>query len=167
MNMKKSLSVYWKIMIPFSIKVCKGMVKVIPTTPGRKPYDFITDVTPAPTKVAVNKQNGLVCLSYPSVGTISVHFENGTVMQSFEGKSLLPVVDGGKFTPFGLCFDNDNCIVLADRDGAKILRVSVLGDFIQVLLEGNKPTAVAVDVDDKLWVGFEDRNITVYQMTNN
>ena len=150
----------------FSTIVCNGIVKVIPTTPGRQPYDFITEAKPAPTRAAVNKQNGLVCLSYPSVGKISVHFEDGTVMHSFEGKHILPAVDGGKFTPFGICFDNDNCIVIANRDGAKVLRVSVFGELIQVLLEGNKPNAVAVDVDDKLWVGYDDKNVTMYQVTN-
>ena len=149
-----------------STKVCKGMVKVIPTTPGRKPYNFIPESKPAPIRVAVNKQNGLVCLGYPSVGKISVHFEDGTVMHSFEGIYTLQSMDMGKFTPFGVCFDNENCIVIADRDGAKVLRVSVFGELIQVLLEGYKPTAVAVDVDDQLWVGYDDRNITVYRMKN-
>ena len=154
---------YW-----FSTNVCKGMVKVIPTTPGRDPYNFITEVTPAPTRVAVNKQNGLVCLSYPSVGKISVHFEDGTIMHSFAGSDLVlePKFDGGKFTPFGICFDNDNCIVIADQYSGRVLRVNVFGKLLQVLLEGNTPTAVAVDVDDKLWVGYEDKNVTVYQMTD-
>ena len=149
-----------------STKISKGMVKVVPTTPNREPYDFITEVKPAPTRVAVNKQNGLVCLSYPSVGKISVHFEDGAVMHSFEGQDILPAVDGGKFTPFGICFDNYNCIVIANRDGAKVLRVSVFGGHLQVLLKGNRPTAVAVGVDDKLWVWYDDKDVTVHQMTN-
>ena len=151
----------------FSTDVCSGMVMAIPTASGREPYNYILKTTPAPTRVAVNKQNGLVCLSYPSVGKISVHFEDGITMYSFDRKHLLPDVGKAQFTPFGICFDNDNCIVLADRDGSQVLRVSVFGELKEVLLEGNKPTTVAVDVNDKLWVGYDDKNVTKYQMTYN
>ena len=60
--------------------------------------------------------------------------------------------------------DNENCIIIADRDGQRVLRVTRSGKLIQVLVDKHRPTAVGVDSDDKLWVGLENTSVTVYQM---
>ena len=139
----------------------RGTVKVIPLDEKKPPYDFISETFPAPTRVTISKLNGLVCLSYPSVGRISVHAKYGLTIHCFDGKDL--GIDQQTFRPFGVCFDNENCIIIADRDGGQ---VSLLGHVIQTLVKGNKPTAVGVAPDDKLWVGYEDKNVTAFQMTN-
>ena len=142
----------------------KGTVKVLPLVDKQTPYDFISETSPAPTRVAVSKQDGLVCLSYPSIGQISVHTKDGLTIHCFDGKSI--GTRQPMFRPFGVCFDNENCIIIADRDGGQVLLVNILGQVIQTLVKGNKPTAVGVSLDDKIWVGYEDKNVTVFQMTN-
>ena len=141
----------------------KGTVKVLPLDDEKKIYDFISERTPAPTRVAVCKVEEFVCLAYPSVGKISVHAKDGLTIHCFDAKSL--GLDQRLFRPFGVCFDNENCIIITDRDGGQVLRVSLLGHVIQTLVKGNRPTAIDVDRDDKLWVGYEDKDVTVFQMT--
>lgn len=102
-----------------------------------------------------------VCLSYPSVGKISLHTKDGLAIHCFDLNALC--VSQTPFRPFGICFDNENCIIIADRDGGLVLRADLLGHVIQILVKGNKPTAVGVGTDDKLWVGYEDINVTVFQ----
>ena len=142
----------------------KGTVKVVPLEDKRTPYDFMAETSPAPTRVAVNKLDGLVCLSYPSVGKICIHTKDGLTIHCFDLNALH--MSQTSFRPFGICFDNENCIVIANRDGGQVLRVSILGHVIQTLVKGNKPTAVGVGPDHKLWVGYQDKNVTVFQMTN-
>ena len=139
----------------------KGTVKVLPLDNEKKMYDFISETTPAPTRVAVSKVDAFVCLAYPSVRKISVHAKDGLTIHCFDGKTI----GLDQFRPFGVCFDNENCIIIADRDGGQVLRVSLLGHVIQTLVKGNRPTAIDVDRDDKLWVGYEDKDVTVFQMT--
>ena len=147
-----------------STKKSQGTVKVLPLAWQQTPYAFISDTFPAPTRVSISKRDGIVCLSYPSAGKISVHTKDGLTIHSFDGTKM--GIDQQLFRPFGVCFDNENCIIIADRDGGQVLRVSLLGHIIQTLVKGNKPTAVGVAPDDKLWVGYEDKNVTVFQMTN-
>ena len=143
----------------------KGTVKALPLEGRNTPYDFIAETSPAPTRVAVSKLDGLVCLAYPSTGQISMYTKDGHVIHCFsDGKPL--VVDQRLIRPFGICFDNENCIVIADRADGKVIRVSLLGKVIQTLVKGGSPTAVGVGSDDKLWVGYEDKNVTVFQMRN-
>ena len=147
-----------------STKQSKGVVKVLPLEQEKTPYDFVAETFPAPTRVVVSKLDGLVCLSYPSIGQISVHNKDGLTIHCFGGNDL--GVNPELFRPFGVCFDNENGIVIADRDGAQVLRVTLFGQVIQSLVKGNKPTAVDVGSDDKLWVRYEDTGVTVFQMTN-
>ena len=147
-----------------STKKGKGTVKVLPLDDKKCPYDFIAETFPAPTRVSVSKLEGIVCLSYPSIGRISVHTQDGFTIHCFDGYAFSS--SQALFRPFGVCFDNENCLIIADRDGGQVLRVSLLGQVIQTLAEGNKPTAVGVGPDDKLWVGYEDKSVTVFQMTN-
>ena len=147
--------------MPNSVKY--GKVQAIPLTPGHISYSFLAETCPAPIRVAVNNFNGLVCLSYARSGHISVHSEDGTIIHSFE-KSYLQLTLTSRL--FGICFDNENCMIVADRNGGKVLRYNLFGKLIQVLLVGNRPTAVGVDTDDRLWVGYEDINVTVYQMSD-
>ena len=141
-----------------------GAVRVLPLD-GKKPlYDFIAEASPAPTRVAVSKLDGLVCLSYPSVGKISLRTKDGHFVHSFNRYAL--GMGPTLFLPYGVCFDNDNCTIIADRNARQVVRVSLFGQVIQTLTKGNRPTAVGVGSDDKLWVGYEDKNVTVFQLTN-
>lgn len=140
-----------------------GEVQAISLTQGHISYNFLAKTCPAPMRVAVNNFNGLVCLSYARCGHISVHSEDGTIIHRFK-EIYLQLTHTSKL--YGICFDNENCVIVADRDGGKILRYNLFGKLIQILLVGNRPTAVGVDTDDRLWVGYEDINATVYQMSD-
>ena len=122
----------------------------------------------------MNKANGIVCLSYQYV-KISLYSDDGTLIQNYEDFCGL----SGSFLPRDVCFDNENCIIIVDTGGGidengsdpdevvgQILRVNIFGKLLQVLVKGNKPTAVAVSCDDKLWIGYWDKNVTVYQLKN-
>ena len=141
-----------------------GTVKVLPLDDKKRQYNFIAETFPAPTRVSVSKLDGLVCLSYPSIGRIAVHTKDGSTIHCFNGDAFSS--SQTLFRPFGVCFDNENCLIIADIDGGKVLRVNLLGQVIQTLATGYKPTAVGVGPDDKLWVGYKDKSVTVFQMTN-
>ena len=44
------------------------------------------------------------------------------------------------------------------------VRVNIFGKVLQVLEKGIRPTSVAMSNDDKLWVGYRDKNVIVYQL---
>ena len=80
----------------------KGSVKVypLPTSDKKQPYTFLTETSPAPSRIAVSKFNGLVCLCCPSVGKITVHSDDGTIFTSFDGSAYGNKLD--TFRPFGV-----------------------------------------------------------------
>ena len=152
----------------------KGLVRVVPLSAGQAAYDFLPETDPGPSRIAVNRANGLVCLGYNK--KLSIHSEDGTLIQTYD-HNYMGLSDS--FWPYEFCFDNENCIIIADkgtgtydsdqnafRQDGQVLRVNIFGKVLQVLLKGCFPTAVAVSHDDKLWVAYRDKNVTVYQMRN-
>lgn len=146
-----------------STKISKGVVRVLPLTAGEEVYEFLPAMSPAPTRIALNKTSGFVCLSYPSIGKVAIHAECGALLTYFSGEGY---GESARFRPFGICFGNEGDLIIADRDQGQVLRVDLFGKLIQVLLEGNKPTAVGVDYEDRLWVGYEDISVTVYRLSD-
>lgn len=152
----------------------KGLVRVVPLYACQPSYDFRHETgRSGPTRAAVNRSSGLVCLNYPYRGEISMHMEDGTHIQTYD-MNYMGLSDS--FQPVDICFDNDNCIIIAERGRLKpdyksrhdgsVLRVNIFGKVLQVLVKGNNPLAVAVSRDNKLWVGYRDKDVTVYQMKN-
>ena len=142
----------------------QGTVRVVPLEGRKTPYDFYAEATPAPTRVAVSKLDGLVCLSFPSVGRITLRTKDGMFVHNFNKKAL--GMGPTLFRPYGICFDSENCIIIADMNAKQVVRVTLFGQIIQTLTKGNCPTAVGISHDDKLWVGYEDKNVTLFQLTN-
>ena len=152
----------------------KGLVRVVPLCAGQAAYDFLPETDPGPTRVAVNKTNGLVCLSYCDAGKISIHSEDGTLIQTYD-YNYMGLSDS--FKPADVCFDSESCIIVAAestwddvcvayREDGQVLRVTIFGKVLQVLEKGCRPTAVAVSRDDKLCIGYDDKDVTIYQMKN-
>ena len=151
----------------------EGLVRVVPLCTGQTEYNFFPETAPGPTRVAVNRTNGLVCLSYFCPGKISIHSEDGTLIQAYD-YNYMGLSDS--FHPEAICFDNEKCII-ADmgaydmdrcqyKQDGQVLRMNILGKVLQVLEKGCCPTAVAVSRDEKLWVGYWDKDVTVYQMSD-
>ena len=165
---------YEELLVCLNRDFTGGLVRVVPLCAGQAAYDFLPETDPGPTRVAVNRTNGLVCLSYQYARKISIHSEDGTLIQTYD-YTYMGLSDS--FKPADVCFDNDNCIIIVakgtydvkrssfNQDG-QVLRVNIFGQVLQVLEKGCQPTAVAVSRDDKLWIGYDDKNVTVYQMKN-
>ena len=104
------------------------MVSVVPLTSGHATYDFLPESAVCLSRVAVNKVNGLVCLSYTGIAKISIHTEDGTFIKVYDWKRLAL---SELFTPWDVCFDNENFIIIADRGGltptsvGQVLRVNI------------------------------------------
>ena len=157
-----------------SVVLSKGLVKVVPLCSGQAEYDFLPVTNRGPSRVAVNRSNGLVCLSYRYGRKISIHSEDGTLIQTYDC-NYMGLSDS--FRPADVCFDNDNSIIIVAegtydftrssfKQIGQVLRVTIFGKVLQVLEKGCCPTAVAVSRDDKLWVGYADKDVTVYKMKN-
>ena len=139
----------------------KGLVRVVPLCTGQAAYDFLPETVPGPLRVAVNRANGLVCLGY--FRTISIHSEDGTLIQTYDDIYMRLSIDSVWLVE-DVCFDNENCIIIAGKGSFDFDRKA--GKVLQVLVKGCCPTSVAVSRDDKLWVGDDDKDVTLYQMKN-
>ncbi|XP_045197325.2 uncharacterized protein LOC123552021 [Mercenaria mercenaria] len=85
----------------FPLEVCAGCV-ISMNLVDYKHYVWKKKETPGPTCVAVNENDGTVCLAYPAAHKVVLHAPNGDILSEFTGVGFSGNPE--KFCPVSVCF---------------------------------------------------------------
>jgi streptogramin lyase len=119
-----------------------------------------------PFRVTVNN-NGDVCVVDRSAVKLGVTIINSTgrPRATYNGSPGFPLPK--KFSPRGLCCDQDSNIIVADRDNSCLHMLAWTGEFIKIIVSKEdgleRPYSVAVDSAGRVWVGEENNTVKVFQ----
>ncbi|XP_045176404.2 tripartite motif-containing protein 45-like [Mercenaria mercenaria] len=139
----------------------EGCVIAVSVT-NKKQYTWRYKEIPGPTCIATNTFDGTVCLGYPAAHKVTWNASDGTVLSVFSGLGCHGNPE--TFCPVSVCFDSQYCIIIADYKNGAVIRIDEFGNFLQCLVERKTPLSVLLRDDNILYVGFNRKDITRYQL---
>ncbi|XP_045199098.2 uncharacterized protein LOC123553457 [Mercenaria mercenaria] len=146
----------------FSFEACEGCV-ISMNLVDYKHCVWKKKETPGPTCVAVNENDGTVCLAYPAAHKVALHAPNGDILSEFTGVGCYGNPE--LFCPVSVCFHKQCCIIVADYGNNAVIRIDMFGSYMQCLIEEKAPMCVVFSGEDQLFVGCSDKNITRYALS--